>query len=137
MTNVADGAAVERSANHAPAVEKAQLVIDQSQYARLLGALGHFPGLARVHGHRFFAEHMLAMIERRERYLHVGGWRRHYADEIDIVARDQLTPIVGHVTDFEFIGSALGIFTMGARNRHNARANAVFASRNLRRKSVV
>src|SRR2546425_5017510 len=78
---------------------------------------------------------MLAMIERRERYLHMGCWRRHYADEVHVVARDQLAPIVGHVTDFEFIGSALGIFTMGARNRHNARANAVFESRNLCRAS--
>src|SRR5947209_374059 len=59
--------------------------------------------------------------------------RRHNADEINVRASNDLSPIARNMLDIKLTAYALRVLTMPARNRNDARALASAKARNLRR----
>ena len=55
-------------------------MIDQRQHRRFARAFGHPTRFITVHGHRFFAEHGLAVLQRCERHL---AMRDNRCDDAD------------------------------------------------------
>ena len=57
--------------------------------------------------------------------------RSSYADQIDVVAIDALSPICRKMPDTKFAGSFLGVFSPAARNRYDTRTLACQKSGDL------
>ena len=66
MTDCSDRACVEHTAHHSPAIQKAQLVIDQCEHAGSFGLLDHLASLFGVQCHGFFAKDGFSLIERSD-----------------------------------------------------------------------
>src|SRR6266545_3269644 len=107
-------------------------MIDQGEHVNLACKVSHASGFGGIHGHRFFAEHGLALLESGERDFHMRRGRRDDAYEIDIVARDQVFPIISDVFNAKLLSDTRCAFTMPAGNRHHLSALAVAKARNLR-----
>jgi len=73
------------------------------------------------------------VFERRERDLHVRGRRSDDADEVDVVAFNQLLPIRGDVWNAELMRDCFGAFATAARNGDDFRAHAIAKAWDLSR----
>jgi hypothetical protein len=104
-----------------PAVLKTQFVIDQRENRLRLCRGSHLLGFGNIHRHRLFAKNSLAPLECKERHITMHVGRRGYADKIDIVAIDRLSPIGGEVANTKLAGSVLSILPLPARNRYDTR----------------
>src|SRR5687768_6358880 len=106
-------------------------MIDQCQHTSLACSLSHTLCFICSHRHRLFAKHCLMPIEGGQRDLLVGGRRCDYTDQINVIALNQLAPVVSDVFDAKLPGDSLSMFTMTAGNRDHARVLAIEKAGNL------
>src|SRR6185369_13234530 len=86
----------------------------------------------RIQCHGFFTKDCFALFECGERDLHVSGWRRDDADEIDVRMSHQLLPIVRDVLDTKLFRNRLGAIAITTGDRDYLSAHAIAKPRDLR-----
>ena len=133
MSDLADLAILQHPAHGLAAVQKPQLMIYQRQHAGFVRFFRHPFCFQRVHCHRFFAKHGLASLERRQGDFHVGRWRSDHTYEIDVIAFNQLTPVVGDVFNAKFLRDTLCVFAMAAGDRYDSCSLTIAKAGDLRR----
>src|SRR6185503_1758647 len=81
--------------------------------------IAHLDGLPDVDGERFFAQHVLACVQLRDRQLVVSAGRRDDRDGVDVIAADQLDGIGMNACDAGIGCGFFGLFPVAAADRHN------------------
>ena len=93
VENAAELAFVDQLLGQDDGRTTAIIVPDHVRHFRLLDSGDHLLRLIRVQRERLFAEDHLAGFRRVDRNLGVGVVRRADVDEVDVLPRDQLSPI--------------------------------------------
>jgi hypothetical protein len=98
-----------------------QPVADGELALGLLGRVDHLLAFGHRHGHRLFADHVLAGLEGADGVLGVHGVGQHHVHDVNVLVVDQ--PVVGFVIVHVLVGNVVLAFPLGGlgrRARHQA-----------------
>src|SRR6476620_59492 len=109
VTNFSDRTFAQHFIGSHPSGLKSELVIDQRKHTGSLRRFRHLGGFELVHRHRLLAKDVFAMFDREHRHLVMEFWRRRDADKIYVITLDRLAPVVGKMSDAEFLSRRLSI----------------------------
>ena len=133
MLDLSNLAAAQQLAHLDSPRKKSQLVIDQGEHALLTRALSHAARFVSIHRHRLLAQNRVACVESRKRHLTMRNDRRNDANQIDVITRHDITPIVFDVRNIEFARDFFGMLAMRAGDGDNLRVLTILECWDLRR----
>ena len=114
-----------------PRREEPELVVDTRHAARCGRAQRHLGGLETVHGGGLLAVHMRAGFDRCEHHRMMQEHGRDDADEVGLLAREQLAPVAVALTHAHLGSDALGLRGIRSRERDHFEAGVTLEAGHL------
>src|SRR5687768_14232836 len=107
-----------RAGPHASGLEP-EFMIDQREHARIFRSPIHLTRPARVHRHGFFTQDVFPVFDGQQCHFPMQFRRSRYADEVDVITGDRLSPISREMRDSKLLRGRPRILDRAARNGYD------------------